>query len=178
MAVSHRMYARSLFQAAQERDKVEVVHEQLGDFAAAIVAVPELRRVLENPELDPQDKAGVLGEILGDADELIRNFVLLVSEKGRASEIEEIYRELDLLVAEAQKRLTVELTTAYELSDEEAASITSKIEQASGRAVEATRSVDPRLIGGIVLQAGSLRVDASVRGRIEKLRHELTTSGR
>jgi len=178
VAVSHRMYARSLFQAAQARDKVEVVHEQLGDFAAAIVAVPELRRVLENPELDPQDKAGVLGEILGDADELIRNFVLLVSEKGRASEIEEIYRELDLLVAEAQKRLTVELTTAYELSDEEAASITSKIEQASGRAVEATRSVDPRLIGGIVLQAGSLRVDASVRGRIEKLRHELTTSGR
>jgi F-type H+-transporting ATPase subunit delta len=176
MAVAHRMYARSLFQAAQERDRLDVVHEQLGDFAAAIGAVPELRRVLENPELDPQEKAAVLGEILGGADELVRNFVLLVAEKGRAGELEEIYRELDLLVAQAQKRLTVELTTAYELSDEEAASITSKIEQSSGRSVEATRNVDPRLIGGIVLQAGSLRVDASVRGRIERLRHELTTS--
>ena len=177
MAVSHRMYARSLFQAAQDRDRLEVVHEQLGDFAAAIAAVPELRSVLENPELDPQEKAGVLGEILGGADDLIRNFVLLVAEKGRAGEIEDIYRELDLLVAEAQKRLTVELTTAYELSDEEAQSITKKIEEASGRTIEATRSVDPKLIGGIVLQAGSLRVDASVRGRLEQLRHELTTSG-
>ena len=115
----------------------------------------------------------MLGEILGDADELVRNFVLLVSEKGRAGEIEEIYRELDVLVAAEQKRLTVELTTAYELSDEEAASIMKKIEQASGRTVEATRNVDPDLIGGIVLQAGSLRVDASVRGRLERLRHEL-----
>ena len=76
-------------------------------------------------------------------------------------------------MAKAERRLTVELTTALELSDEEAASIVEQIEQASGRKVEATRSVDPDLIGGIVLQAGSLRVDASVRGRLQRLRHEL-----
>lgn len=175
MAVSHRMYARSLFQAAQDAGRLEAVHEQLGDFAAAIGQVPELRRMLENPELDPAEKAGVLGEILGDADELVRNFVLLVSEKGRAGELEEIQRELDALVAQEQKRLTVELTTAYELSDEEAAAILKQIEQASGRSVEATRKVDPALIGGIVLQAGSLRVDASVKGRLNRLRHELVT---
>ena len=173
MAVSQRMYARSLFQAARDAGRLDAVHEQLGDFAAAIGEVPELRRVLENPELDPQQKAGVLGEIMGDADELLRNFVLLVSEKGRAAEIEEIYRELDRLVAAEEKRLTVELTTAFELSDDEAASILSQIEKASGRSVEATRKVDPALIGGIILQAGSLRVDASVRGRIEGLRHDL-----
>src|SRR5687768_4441005 len=176
MAVAHRIYARALFDAAEEQEKLGVVGEQLGDFVAAIEAVPELRRVLENPELDSREKVEVLEEILGDADELVRNFVLLVAEKGRAGELEEIYRELDQLVARAQGRLNVELTTAYELSDEEAASITRKIEQASGRSVEATRRVDPGLIGGIVLQAGTLRVDASVRGRIERLRHELTTS--
>ena len=175
MAVSHRMYARSLFQAARDQGKLDVVHEQLGDFAAAIGEVPELRRVLENPELDPQQKAAVLGEILGDADELVRNFVLLTTEKGRAGEIEDIHRELDALVAAEQRRLTVELTTAYELSDEEAASIVKKIESSSGRTVEATRTVDPALIGGIVLQVGSHRLDASVRGRLDRLRHELTT---
>ncbi len=177
MAVSHRMYARSLFQAARDAGRLDAVHEQLGDFAAAIGEVPELRRVLENPELDPQQKAGVLGEIMGDADELLRNFVLLISEKGRAGEIEEIYRELDALVAAEQQRLTVELTTAYELSDEEAASILGKIEQSSGRTVEATRKVDPALIGGVVLRAGSLRVDASVRGRLDRLRQELRHGG-
>ena len=75
-----------------------------------------------------------------------------------------------------QRRLTVELTTARELSDEEARAILGQIEQASGRKVEATRSVDPDLVGGIVLQAGSLRVDASVRGRLERLRQELVKS--
>ena len=167
------MYARSLFQAARERGRLAVVHQEVGDFAAAIGDVPELRNVLANPELDAAAKASVLGEILGDADELTRNFVLLVAEKGRATELEEIYRELDRLVAAEEKRLNVELTTAFELTDEEAASILGKIEQASGRSVKATRKVDPSLIGGIVLQAGSLRVDASVRGRIEGLRHDL-----
>jgi F-type H+-transporting ATPase subunit delta len=50
-----------------------------------------------------------------------------------------------------------------------------KIEKSSGRAVEATRIVDPALIGGIILQVGSQRLDASVRGRIDRLRHELVT---
>jgi F-type H+-transporting ATPase subunit delta len=169
------MYARSLFAAAKDAGRLDVVHEQLGDFAAAIGDVPELRRVLENPELDPQEKAGVLGDILGDADELVRNFVLLTAEKGRAGEIEEIYRELEALVAAEQRRLTVELTTAYELSDDEADAIVKKIESSSGRSVEATRRVDPALIGGIVLQVGSHRVDGSVRGRLDRLRHELAT---
>ena len=69
----------------------------------------------------------------------------------------------------------MELTTAVELSDEEAADVVRQIEQVSGRTVEATRRVDPDLIGGLVLQAGTLRVDASVRGRLERLRHELVT---
>ena len=174
MAVAHRMYARSLFQAARDGGKLDVVHGELGEFVAAIAEVPQLRNVLSNPELDAADKAAVLGEILGDADELTRNFVLLVTEKGRATELEEIYRELEALVAAEQQRLTVELTTAYELSDEEADSILKKIEAASGRGVEATRKVDPSLIGGIVLRAGSMRVDASVKGRLDRLRGVLS----
>jgi F-type H+-transporting ATPase subunit delta len=68
------------------------------------------------------------------------------------------------------------LQTAYELSDEESRSIVQTIEKASGRTVEATRSVDPTLIGGIVLQVGSFRADGSVRGRLERLRQELVTT--
>jgi len=174
VAVAHRMYARSLFQAAREQDKLDVVNRELGEFTAAIADVPQLRNVLSNPELDRADKAAVLGEILGDADELTRNFVLLVTEKGRATELEEIYRELEALIDAEQRRLTVELTTAFELSDEEADSILKKIQAASGREVEATRKVDPSLIGGIVLQAGSMRVDASVKGRLDRLRGALS----
>jgi F-type H+-transporting ATPase subunit delta len=118
----------------------------------------------------------LLEEILGEADELLRNFVRLAAEKGRIGEIEEIAAEFDRLVAELERRLTVELTTAYELSDEEAGGIVERIAEASSRTVDATRKVDAGIIGGLILQAGSLRVDASVRGRLERLRQELVSS--
>jgi F-type H+-transporting ATPase subunit delta len=94
---------------------------------------------------------------------------------GRAGLLRTIAEEYEAIVDREQGRLAVELTTAYELDDGEAAAIVSKIEHASGRTVEASRSVDPDLIGGMILQAGSLRVDASVRGRLDRLRRELVT---
>ena len=139
--------------------------------------MPQLRAVLRNPQVDQRAKAGVLEELLAGADELVRNFLLLTAEKGRIGDVEEIAREFERLVAREQRRLEVELTTAYELSDEEAREILRQIEEASGRKVEATRRVDPDLIGGFVLQAGSLRVDASLRGRLERLRRELVSTG-
>jgi F-type H+-transporting ATPase subunit delta len=175
VAVAPRMYARSLFQAAKETGKLDVVHAELGEFATAVDQVAELRALLANPEIDRDDRSAALREILADADELVRNFVLLLSEKGRTAQLPDIYREFDALVAQEAGRLTVQLTTAYELSDDEAASILKTIEQSSGRTVEATRSVDPALIGGIVLQVGSHRLDGSVRGRLNRLRHDLVT---
>jgi len=138
--------------------------------------VPQLRVVLRNPQLEPRAKAELLDELIGEADELVRNFLRLTAEKGRIGEIEEIARELDRLMAAEERRLNVELTTAYELSDAEARALLKQIEEASGRKVEATRKVDPDLIGGFVLQVGSMRVDASLRGRLNALRQELVAS--
>jgi ATP synthase F1 delta subunit len=152
------------------------VSEQLSEFVEAVRDVPELRGVLRNPQLESWAKGVVVSDMVGDADELVRNFLLLTAEKGRIGEIEEIGKEFERLMAREQRRLRVELTTARELTDAEANEILSQIEKASGRQVEATRTVDPDLIGGIVLRAGSLQVDASVRGRLERLRHELVRS--
>jgi F-type H+-transporting ATPase subunit delta len=175
VAVAQRMYARALFEAARERDALERVAAELRGLATALDEVPELHRFLRNPQVDPSEKASVLAEITSGADDLVRNFVRLVAEKGRAGELPEIDAELQALVDRAQNRLAVELTTAHELSEEDARSIVSTIEKASGRSVEASRSVDPSLIGGIVLQVGSHRLDASVRGRLTRLRHDLVT---
>jgi F-type H+-transporting ATPase subunit delta len=170
------MYARALFESAKGAGKLQQVRDELADLQASIGQVPELLAVLENPEVDQAVKAQILGDVLGDADELTRNFLRLLAEKGRTAEIDGIVREFDSLVAAEQQVLEVELTTAYELTDDDFRSIVSQIEQASGRSVEASRSVDPDLIGGLVLQAGSMRLDASVRGRLERLRHELATA--
>jgi F-type H+-transporting ATPase subunit delta len=173
MAVVARTYARALFEAAKEQGRLDEARDELGQFVTAIREVPELQALIRNPELDTRAKTEALEAVLKDAAELLRNFIRLVTEKGRAPMLEEIAREYDELVAAEERILTVELTTAYELSDEEAASIVQQIEDAAGRRVDAARSVDPDLIGGLVLKVGSLEVDSSVRGRLDRLRREL-----
>ena len=173
MAVAHRIYAEALFAAARDADRLAQVRESLGDFAVALEETPELGTVLRNPQLEPHVKADLLAELVGDGKPLLSNFLRLVAEKGRAGELEEIAREFERLMARQERRLDVELTTARALTDDEAKKIVAQIEQAAGRTVEATREVDPDLVGGIVLRVGSLQVDASVRGRLERLRHEL-----
>jgi F-type H+-transporting ATPase subunit delta len=167
------MYARALYEAARGRGRVDAVREELEDFVAAERDVPELRELLRNPQLDHHVKAAALEELLGGEDELVRNFLMLLAEKGRAGEIDEIAREFQRLVDEAEGILQAELTTAVELSDDEARDVVAQIEEASGRKVVATRRVDSDLIGGIVLQVGSMRLDASVRGRLNRLRTDL-----
>ena len=176
MALAQRMYARALFQAARDAGRLEDVAGDLARLAATLDEVPELRAFLRNPQIEPAGKAEVLAQVTAGADELVSNYVRLVAEKGRGGELVEMNAELEALVAQSQNRLTVELTTSYELSDAEAASIVALIEKASGRKIEATRSVDPSLIGGIVLQIGSHRADGSIRGRLERLRHQLATT--
>jgi F-type H+-transporting ATPase subunit delta len=176
VSVVHRTYARALYEAAAEKGRLESVREELSDFAAAIHDVPDLRALLRNPQLDPRLKAAALQELLGSSDEMLRNFLLLIAEKGRGAEIEPIAVEFERLAAAAEGQLEVELTTAYELSDADARTILGQIEEASGRRIEARRKVDQGLIGGFVLQAGSMRIDASVRGRLVRLRQELATT--
>jgi F-type H+-transporting ATPase subunit delta len=152
------------------------VREELDDLRVAVQEVDDLRALLENPEVDSRVKGEVLQQVTEGGDELVTNFVRLLAEKGRAGEIPAIADEFDALAAAEAQVLDVELTTAQNLSDEEFGRLVGRIEEASGRKVQASRKVDPDLIGGIVLQAGSMRLDASVRGRLERLRHELATA--
>ena len=149
------------------------MREEFADFVAAVEASAELRNLLRNPQIDMRAKRDSLETVLGDADETFRSFVRLLVEKERIGEIEAVFDEWERLLAAEERVLEVELTTAVELSDDEADEIVKRIEEAAGRRVQATRSVDPDLIGGVVLQAGSRRVDGSVRGRLNQLREEL-----
>jgi F-type H+-transporting ATPase subunit delta len=176
VSVVDRVYATALFEAARDRDRLGPVRDELAQIVEAEAEVPELRELLRNPQLDPRARASAIEDLLSGGEELLRNFLLVLADKGRTGSLEEIAREFERLIAEHEGIVHAELTTAVELSDEEAQKLLRQIEQASGRKVEATRSVDPDLIGGIVLQVGSHRLDASVRGRLERLRRELVTA--
>ena len=173
MAVAHRVYAEALLEAARDKDRIGRVREELDAFAEALAESDDLRSFLRNPQVETETKLAALDDVLAGSDDLVRNFVHLLAEKGRIAEVEDVHREFNRLLAREERVLELELTTAVELSDKEAATVVKQIEEASGRRVEATRVVDPGIIGGIVVQAGSVRADASVRGRLEQLREEL-----
>jgi F-type H+-transporting ATPase subunit delta len=175
VAVAHRVYAEALLSAAKEGNALARVREDFADFVAAVEASDELRDFLRNPQIEPGVKQRVLETVLEGAEKRFVNFARLLAEKNRAADAADVHREFERLIAEEERVLELELTTAVELSDEEAAKIIDEIERAAGRKVEATRGVDPLLIGGLVVQAGSVRLDASVRGRLNQLREELTT---
>src|SRR6185436_16898347 len=175
MSVVHRTYARSVYEADKEEGRVPAVRRDLGDFVEATRQVAELGEILRNPQLDKRAKAAAVDAVAGDGDPLVRNLLRLLVEKGRGGEVSEVAEEFERMAAADEGELSVELTTAYELSDEEARAIVGQIEQRSGRKVEANRTVDPELIGGLVLQVGSRRVDASIRGRLEQLGRDLRT---
>jgi F-type H+-transporting ATPase subunit delta len=173
LAVVHRIYAQALLEAAHEGDSLPRVREDFDEFAGAVRESNELRGLLRNPQIDPPAKWEILDDLTSGADDEFRNFLRLLTEKNRLPELLDVYEEWERLLAAEERVLEVELMTAIELSDDEAAEIVGQIEEVAKRKVEATRTVDPDLIGGLILQAGSLRVDASVRGRLNDLREEL-----
>jgi F-type H+-transporting ATPase subunit delta len=173
VAVVERVYAEALLEASMEKDQLAAVRADFDAFAAALAESPELRGFLRNPQVETETKLAALDELLSGGNVLFQNFVRLLAEKGRIAEAEVVHEEFGRLIAREERVLELELTTAVELSDEEAARVVKQIEEASGRSVVATRTVDPEIIGGIVVQAGSVRADASVRGRLDQLREEL-----
>jgi F-type H+-transporting ATPase subunit delta len=176
LAVAHRVYAEALLEAAQDKNRLDQVRQEFEDFAAAVEDSDDLRRFLRNPQVELRTKRSALEDLLEGSDQIFLNFIRLLLEKDRIAEVEDVYTEWTRLLARQERVLELELQTAVELSDEEAAKVVKEIEEASGRKIVATRTVDPELIGGLVVQAGSIRLDASVRGRLQQLREELTAT--
>jgi F-type H+-transporting ATPase subunit delta len=168
-----RVYARSLFEVATERDKLDVVREELGQFADALNESRELQTFLFSPYFSTDEKQEGLAKAVTDADETTTNFLAVLLENHRMPVIFRIRREYDRLWEEANRLLPVEITSAVELDPSVAQRIGDEIGRQTGRTVELTSSVDPDVIGGIVVRVGNSILDASIRTRLENLRKQV-----
>jgi F-type H+-transporting ATPase subunit delta len=176
LGVAQRVYAEALLEAAKDERRLDRVRKDFDEFAAALEGSEELQRFLQNPQIESETKRQALEDLLAKSDELFLNLVRVLVDKNRIAELDQVHEEWGRLLAREERVLELELTTAVQLSDKEAARVVKQIEETSGRSVVATRTVDPDLIGGLVVQAGSRRLDASVRGRLEQLREKLITA--
>ncbi len=164
------VYARSLFEVASEQDKLDEIHDQLGEFADELAENRELQVFFFSPYFSSQEKKDAIGKLLEDADESFVRFLELLAERHRMPAIFRIRRGFDELWREENKLLPVTLTSAVELDPQVVEGIGKKIEEQTGQKVELTSNVDDDVLGGIVLQVGNMVLDASVRARLEKLR--------
>lgn len=168
-----QVYARSLFEVAKERDTLDVVREQLGEFADALEANHDLGVFFFSPYFSTEEKKEQLDKAITDADESLRNFLELLVEKSRMPAVFRIRRELDALWEEENKRLPVQITSAIALSDDVVERIGREIGEQTGRKVQLNATVDPDVLGGIVLRVGNSILDASIATRLESLRKQV-----
>jgi F-type H+-transporting ATPase subunit delta len=131
VAVAHRVYAEALLAAVDEKDRLDSVRGDFDEFAAALAGSEELRRFLQNPQIEAGTKRGALEDLLGGADELFLNFVRLLADKDRIGDVRDIHHEWTRLLARRERVLELELTTAVELSDKEADRVVKQIEEAA-----------------------------------------------
>ena len=164
------VYARSLFEVAKEQDKLDEVREQLGQVADALNADRELQIFFFSPYFSTEEKQDGLRKVVDGAEPAVLNFLELLVENHRTPALFRIRREYDQLWERENKLLPVEITSAVELDDEIAQRIGDEIGEQTGQRVELTKTVDPDIIGGLVLRVGNSILDASIRNRLDNLR--------
>jgi ATP synthase F1 delta subunit len=168
-----RVYARSLFDVAREQDKLEVIRAQLGEFADALAGSHELEVFFFSPYFSTDEKKDGLHRTVVGADETLNNFLELLLENHRMPVVFRVRREFDRLWDEANDLLPVQITSAVALDESVSRRIGDEIGRQTGKQVQLTSTVDPDVIGGIVLRVGNSILDASIRNRLETLRKQV-----
>jgi F-type H+-transporting ATPase subunit delta len=167
------VYARSLFEVAKGQDKLDLVRDQLGQFADALNETRELQVFLFSPYFSTKEKDEGLDRAVSDADPVVLNFLKLLIEKHRMPAIFRIRANFDSLWEEENRLLPVAITSAVELDEKTVSQLGDQISKQTGRRVDLSAHVEPDILGGIVVQVGNSVLDASVRNRIQQLRKQV-----
>jgi len=167
------VYARSLFQVAREKGRLDELREQLGQFADALNERRELAVFFFSPYFSSTEKQQSLDTLLDGADETLLNFLFLLIENHRMPVIFRIRQRYERLWDEENKTLPVEITSAIALDEATTESLGRTIGERAGRKVTLAARVDPDILGGIILRVGNSILDASIRNRLEQLRRHV-----
>ena len=168
-----RPYAKAAFKFAKEQNAAAEWSAMLG-FSAAVVSDERLAKLLDNPQLTTEQQADAFIQVCGDKlNDAGKNLVKQLAENKRLSTLPQIVVLFEQLLAEEQRKQEVEVTSAFELSKAEEASLKQMLEKKLSKEISLQSHVDKSLIGGVVIHAGDMVIDSSVRGKLEQLSHTL-----
>lgn len=164
-----RPYARAAFETGQSRDALGHWSEVL-TMAGQVAANSEVKQLLTHPGVDRSTKADIILEFAGtEVSEPVRNFFAILAEKGRLAllpEISELFRKFR---AELERTVEIDVSAAFELTEEQQQKLAEALSKKLERQVTLSTQADQALIGGVVVRTGDMVIDASVRGKLNKL---------
>jgi len=164
-------YASALFELASEAGTVTAVESDLDNLEAALAESAELRALIRNPEVSREQIGRVmagLGAHLG-LSALTNNFLGVLAQNRRVAELPAMIRAFHTIAAAQRGEVTAEVASAHALTDEQLATLETKLRAREGRTVKLRTRVDPALLGGLVVTVGSKRIDGSIRTRLNSL---------
>ena len=163
-------YAQALMSLAQQNDLTNQFGDTFRELDSLLSESQEFKDFVINPVIDSEDKKNVLKQIMGDANPYLINFMMLLVDKRRIIFLEPIVQQYLSLLRKQNQTVLAEVTSARELNDEQKGNIVEKVKGiVEARDVELKTSVDPNLIGGVIIKVGSKVIDASLRGQLRRI---------
>jgi F-type H+-transporting ATPase subunit delta len=168
-------YASALFELASENGVVSAVEADLEKLEQAILASEDLSALIRNPEVSREAAAKAMESVADvlELSDLSKNFLGVLAGNRRLSVLPDIIRAFTAIAAAQRGEVTAEVTSAHALSDDQVNALQQKLKEREGRSVKIRTSVDPELLGGLVVTIGSKRIDSSIRTRLNSLAHAM-----
>lgn len=168
-------YAIALFELAQEARSVDAVEASLGRIRDALGESSELKQLVTSPLVSrtvaEKSVAGIAGPL--ELDPTTRNFLGVLAQNRRLGQLPQIVRDFRRLAAQWRGESTAEVVSAHPLDAGQVDALKQSLRQRVGREVSVDLSVDPQLLGGLVVTIGSQRIDSSIRTRLNTLAHAM-----
>ena len=170
-----RRYAEAAFQVALRDGTVETWRAEL-DASAARLGGDEAVGVLANPSIPVDQRSVAVAALLeGTASRPVQNLIQLLLRRHRIEQLPRVAAEFRRLDDRRQGITHATATSAAALTPDEVRALTARLEQSTGGRIALDVQVDPSLLGGLVVRVGDRLIDGSVRGRLERLRTQLTS---
>lgn len=165
-------YASALFSLAEEANSVDAVGADLGRFEAMVADSADLRRLVKSPVFSSEDQLKAIGAILDKAGigGLTGNFLRLIAQNRRLFALDSVIRGYRQLVARSRGEVTAQVTVAEPLAKDKLSAVRAALSESVGKDVNMNVTVDPSILGGIVVKVGSRMVDASLRTKLNSIK--------
>lgn len=170
-----RRYARALLDVARERADPAAVRRALDAAAAAVTEHAELHAVLTHPAVGAEKKRAVVAAVFGRGDALVLRLLEILVDGNRVALLPAIARAYAALWNAQRGVVAAEVVSAVALDTDQRAELGRAVSRATGREVELAATVDPGVLGGVLLRMEGRIFDGTVRGRLRALKEHLAT---